>query len=541
MDDSNYPTVYLYDQSGSGRSASLLISGLTIILLLGVISTSPFVAVDSPSDTQMQDDSDSSLNSSVVNACSEHTGVSSMAPATRPSVVIDISRASRTVSTANSSREDRFVFSRFNITYSDTASLTEFTVLTTDRGSVVSTRGLNHVGENTYQAHSNAKTVSITYEYNLTAIADDSELVGFYATPERELFSPVPQFRHGWMTNIDGRATPTCSYLLADDVRRTVTSADESTLSKTAVFLGAGPHAIHKTTTKGTTIRIVTPSTVSGGGSDRRQQLGQLVAVERAFRVNESVQHVTVFSINGVRDGGAAVHGGHANDSYQTVWVQRYSRVDSLGSTWVHEYIHTHQEMQLSRDMRWFTEASATYYGAVIPYQCGDYDPREFNNSMQTEMDPILPPGANNSVTEPYTETVLANPETWGSEAQYRRGAGVLYLLDVKLRDATDGEQTLLDVFRWMNMQDDGIPYADFRQHIVRQSNANVGRWLDTAVTTDARLGMAGITPPETGPMNKSACSVPYTNQEYDDGNESDESPAPPDGNLQSYTQPSAA
>ena len=120
---------------------------------------------------------------------------------------------------------------------------------------------------------------------------------------------------------------------------------------------------------------------------------------------------------------------------YGDQWDQK---ADGL-STPVHEYIHTRQHMTVSDDMRWYIEASATYHTARSLYDGGNLTVTEYDYTLAQS-------------TRTNGSGDLTDRRTWpGSQFPYDYGTIYLSVLDAELRDATNGESTMQDVFRDLN------------------------------------------------------------------------------------------
>ncbi|MGM0398964.1 MAG: hypothetical protein ACQEQY_08220 [Halobacteriota archaeon] len=147
----------------------------------------------------------------------------------------------------------------------------------------------------------------------------------------------------------------------------------------------------------------------------------------------------------------------------------------TVGSVWIHEYVHSQRSFQLAPEMRWFSEASATYYSYRV---------------MEEQYDPVTDADVRERlmVEDTSPETTLSSPAEWkGTRAEYHRGAKLLYVVDAEVRASSDGERTLVDVYRAMNRHDGPITVTDFVRIVEATSGADE-RWLHDAITTDDDL-----------------------------------------------------
>ena len=113
--------------------------------------------------------------------------------------------------------------------------------------------------------------------------------------------------------------------------------------------------------------------------------------------------------------------------------------VDEAANTWLHEYVHTRQNLSLASDGSWFEEASATFYAALLTLEQERIDYRDFRDHLGL--------GTRSS----YADVVLADPATWTAGAEYLKGALVAGELDRRLRLATDSGTTLQAAVSRMN------------------------------------------------------------------------------------------
>jgi hypothetical protein len=150
-------------------------------------------------------------------------------------------------------------------------------------------------------------------------------------------------------------------------------------------------------------------------------------------------------------------------------------RLDSTGSVFTHEYVHTRLSTVGREDAAWLTEATAEYYGRrfAVNDGVGSYD--AFRDGLRaTEYAPDRRP------------VVLTDAETWqGTKAHYAKGAHVLAALDAEIQRRTDGERSLRDVFAGRTQPFRN--YRAFRAAVVEVTgDEDIGPWLDRYATTDA-------------------------------------------------------
>lgn len=138
------------------------------------------------------------------------------------------------------------------------------------------------------------------------------------------------------------------------------------------------------------------------------------------------------------------------------------------GSVWIHEFVHARQRFTLAPEMAWFGEASAEYlsYRVLADQYEGvtEADVRSRLEAVATE------------------RVVLADRTTWAGTTHYHRGARLLYVLDAAIRAGSEGEQTLVDVFRAMNGADEPVTLGRFITLVERHAGRSLP-WLDDAIT----------------------------------------------------------
>ena len=121
------------------------------------------------------------------------------------------------------------------------------------------------------------------------------------------------------------------------------------------------------------------------------------------------------------------------------MWVRDVERLDSADNVWLHEYVHARQGYATGEETRWFTEAAATYYAALLALEQERIDYEQFRTRLSA--------GRHSR----HADVVLADPATWQVGSNYNKGALAAGELDRRLRLATDSGATLQEPFRRMN------------------------------------------------------------------------------------------
>jgi hypothetical protein len=217
-------------------------------------------------------------------------------------------------------------------------------------------------------------------------------------------------------------------------------------------------------------VALVRPTgTQVAAGTER--VVASLRAANDQLRVGDRDGSVTLFALPD-----PARRGGESFPARDESWVRADSPVNSANNVWIHEYVHTRQDFRLDTDMAWFREASAEYYAARLTHEQGRISEREMVAHLDGEG----------------VEAPLTDPDAWASDrTPYTKGARVLALLDRHIRQSTDGERTLQDVFRKMNAHDGPVTYADFKDIVAVTAGHSMDGWLDRYVAGEHAIASA--------------------------------------------------
>jgi len=131
-------------------------------------------------------------------------------------------------------------------------------------------------------------------------------------------------------------------------------------------------------------------------------------------------------------------------------WVRDAERLDEAGNVWLHEYVHTRQDYETTAATKWVTEASATYYAALLALE---QDRIEFEQFRQR-----LSAGRSSR----HADAVLSAPSTWATGSNYDKGALAAGEIDRQLRHETDSGATLQAPFRRMNERGEQVDQSAF-------------------------------------------------------------------------------
>lgn len=201
-----------------------------------------------------------------------------------------------------------------------------------------------------------------------------------------------------------------------------------------------------------------------------REILDTLVYAAQNVAVSHRYDEVRIFALPTRPD--LSVHGtAYENEAW--IWSQGGSVNDSHIA--VHEYIHTRQAFDSSgiAGMLWFTEGSAEYLSLRIIHERGILSASRYNE--------ILREGSELNAT-------LTNRSTWPNRGvKYTRGGAFVAILDSKLRGATGGEYTVVDLIRTINTKTTESRIIDVRRgkfldEIQNNSNKSVAKWANESL-----------------------------------------------------------
>jgi hypothetical protein len=155
------------------------------------------------------------------------------------------------------------------------------------------------------------------------------------------------------------------------------------------------------------------------------------------------------------------------------MWVRDDERLDSPHNVWLHEYVHARQAYTAERDAYWFTEATASYYAALLTLQQGRIGFDSFRARLAL------------GARSPDASAELADPATWIPTVPYTKGALVAGELDRRIRLATDRTRSMQAVFRRVNARE-GTVSGDALTGSVRAVGGDDVAALSVRYTTTA-------------------------------------------------------
>lgn len=305
----------------------------------------------------------------------------------------------------------------------------DLTVRLPGGGTIVSASGFKNTSDGGWKVDGSTNTPEIVYSTDDAPAMDSSD--GFYRTPNH----PVGE------VNL---------------------TAPEGVVSRSVMYLG-GKYSVHTDENGCETIRVVAPCNTQSKVESARVA-SQVANASEALDVGHRHDETTLFAAErGPKAGGRYYHRGDAV-------VRASHSSDASRSTWIHEYVHSRQDFRTVNDMKWFVEASATYYSVELRRQSGSFSNEQYNRAFA-----VARTGIHNGVL------------TDSDGPHYQKGALVLHELDRRIK-ASGENSSLEDVFYRLNAgyDDEGVSYEEFRTIVAEESDTSTAQWLDEHVRTDA-------------------------------------------------------
>ncbi len=148
-------------------------------------------------------------------------------------------------------------------------------------------------------------------------------------------------------------------------------------------------------------------------------------------------------------------------------YVQSNLPLNHPDTTWAHEYVHVTQQTRMSPEMSWFVEGSAEYFTATTMLNRGMATAEEFEEQITT-------------TDERIKHANLTDRSTWNSSyVEYDKGAHVLAFLNEQIRENTNGEASMRDVYRDVQQHDGTVNYSDFKRILIDVGGPEMGPVAD--------------------------------------------------------------
>lgn len=223
---------------------------------------------------------------------------------------------------------------------------------------------------------------------------------------------------------------------------------DESTTVDGAGVAGRrmaylGPYETWTRTAFGQQFRLVVPEAANLNASPTAI-LDSLASAADRIRIGERDDSVLVIAAPQVIDWGAR---GLAGDT--DAWVVADEPLTQAFNPWLHEYLHTRQSFRTTVATQWTTEATATYYAALLSLQQGLIDFTAFHDFLERGAEP------------PVDDGVLSVPRTWRGSVVYLKGALVWGAFDLALRQASAGHTAAIALLKELNDVTGPVTEAD--------------------------------------------------------------------------------
>ncbi|WP_133305114.1 hypothetical protein [Halonotius pteroides] len=339
------------------------------------------------------------------------------------------------------------------------SQFTELTLELPAGAQVVATSGFTRTADGDVAWDSNSNPATVTYRIDATVRsgADQPGAEGSYRFADTANWSLVQIPSVG---DISGR-------IVGDDpeIVRKTTVAGPGVAGDRIAFLG--PSEQRTQTAHGQRFTLVVPE-AADLKAEPREIFESVTAASDRLRVGARDDEVLMIAAP-TGDIEWAVRGIQTGDS--DFWVRADEPLDTPANNWVHEYVHTRQDYSAAADARWITEATATYYAALLTLEA---DRVEFDRFQR-----FLAQGED----EPQASAVMTDPDTWENFANYRKGSLVAGDLDRRIRVATDGEASLDTVIRAINSHEGELTARDVSGYIDRIAGEGVASETDAATT----------------------------------------------------------
>ena len=327
---------------------------------------------------------------------------------------------------------------------------------------VISTRGFTQTADGNVEWDGNSDPATVTYRIDATVRsgADQPGAEGSYRFADTANWSLV---RIPSVGDINGR-------IVGDEpeISRETEIAGPGVAGDRIAYLG--PYDRQTRTAHGQTFHLVIPEAADLEAEPREIFESVTDAADR-LRIGDRDDEVLMIAAP-TGEIEWAVRGIQTGDS--DFWVRADEPVDTPANNWVHEYVHTRQEYTAAEDARWTTEATATYYAALLTLEA---DRVEFDRFQR-----FLAQGED----EPQASAVMTEPDSWENFANYRKGALVAGDLDRRIRVATDGEASLDTLMRAINSHEGELTAADIAGYIETIGGEAVVEETTAATTTTA-------------------------------------------------------
>ncbi|MFB6183194.1 MAG: hypothetical protein ABEI96_01450 [Haloarculaceae archaeon] len=165
---------------------------------------------------------------------------------------------------------------------------------------------------------------------------------------------------------------------------------------------------------------------------------------------------------------------GHTVVGTKSLWVHENEPIGSMTSAWARASVYDRQRYRVTPEMLWVNGGTAYYYAALAALR----EDRTSYGSFRKRI-----------TTDRFAARNLTDPATWPSgRVSSTKGMRAVALIDARIKNVTDGEESFQDVVFAMNRHDGPVSYADFTDFVAEAA----GRRLDEFV---ARVLTGGSEP----------------------------------------------
>jgi len=216
-------------------------------------------------------------------------------------------------------------------------------------------------------------------------------------------------------------------------------------------------------------LTIVSPTSTQ---VDTSSQIAQTFTfADRSLDVGGGSNDVVLFLLSSpIRDGGWAVSpSGATNDStIDSMWVSLWETPND--PIFYSEFIHLRQNYTTTPRMGWLTEAQDGYWSLLLALNRGTVSYTRFYSRIISEADrsPLAP----------------EYRDQYRQRRDYTKGRLFLAALDGKIRQATNHERSLLDVWRELNRHPDEITLEDYKKIVNRVAGRSFDAWIEQWLTS---------------------------------------------------------
>ncbi|MEY7850210.1 CARDB domain-containing protein [Natrarchaeobius sp. A-rgal3] len=207
----------------------------------------------------------------------------------------------------------------------------------------------------------------------------------------------------------------------------------------------------HRTVFRGETIRLIVPE-AADLEEEPADVLETLAYASQRLDVGAAGEETFVVAVPTDADWGPEGLQYGEGDA----WVVADASLEDSGNVWIHEYVHVRQgyddvDSDVPTGTEWLVEAQAEYYAGLLSFERGLIEFDEFSRHLEA------------GERSPYADGVLVDPNSWDDDrTDYVKGRLVYGEIDRTLRLETDGDRTLVDVFRLMNAHEGSLTETEF-------------------------------------------------------------------------------